>query len=466
MDFNTIFQDTLPTSVANLTNNGTDTSTHDIAATLRPLLGAYFGPLLNLFTMVGERFGLDPLALSVVLGLLWAGRGFGTKCWSILKAVSMCSVTAYSDDDIGDHIKHWISQPGHKYSLSVTAETANEGDHDPQMSKSGGPYLNFAQQAVVMPPRFTPSYGAHGFWLNWRYFWVERQRHSTSDRDDPEEVEVFTIRTWGWSLKPVKKFLQLAKEEFHRGLDNKTIIRTPTDCRYNDFNPWKTAKKAPIRPVHTVVMDPKQKARLIDDINSFLQPSTQEWYGNRGIPYRRGYLLYGPPGTGKTSLCSALAGLFGLPLHIIPRDASVTDNVLAKCFRALPPRCIVLLEDIDAGGLTRRPTTIPGEGRAQRRGPEDGDTAYSLSGLLNAIDGAATHEGHILFMTTNNKEALDNALIRPGRVDMQFELGNATKEQAKELFLRINGNSSQVSSSNETLDQGLLSMARDFAANL
>jgi chaperone BCS1 len=46
----------------------------------------------------------------------------------------------------------------------------------------------------------------------------------------------------------------------------------------------------------------------------------------------------------------------------------------------------------------------------------------SLSALLNVIDGVASQEGRILIMTTNHAEWLDDALIRPGRVDMKLNL--------------------------------------------
>ncbi len=47
---------------------------------------------------------------------------------------------------------------------------------------------------------------------------------------------------------------------------------------------------------------------LINDVDRFI--SHPNWYIDRGIPYRRGYLLYGPPGSGKTSAIMALAGCF------------------------------------------------------------------------------------------------------------------------------------------------------------
>ncbi|KAH9428653.1 hypothetical protein MCOR02_011199 [Pyricularia oryzae] len=70
-----------------------------------------------------------------------------------------------------------------------------------------------------------------------------------------------------------------------------------------------------------------------------------------------------------------------------------------------------------------------------------------MSGLLNAIDGVAAHEGRILIMTTNKPEILDEALIRSGRVDLQVAFRNATQQQASELFQRLYSTEKSVKSS-------------------
>jgi chaperone BCS1 len=61
----------------------------------------------------------------------------------------------------------------------------------------------------------------------------------------------------------------------------------------------------------------------------------------------------------------------------------------------------------------------------------------SLAGLLNIIDGAASHEGRVLIMTTNYPEKLDSALIRPGRVDLQIKFTLATHNQIRAIFTRM-----------------------------
>jgi chaperone BCS1 len=57
-----------------------------------------------------------------------------------------------------------------------------------------------------------------------------------------------------------------------------------------------------------------------------------------------------------------------------------------------------------------------------------------LSALLNVIDGVGSREGRVLIMTTNYITHLDEALIRPGRVDKKVELGLANKKITADLF--------------------------------
>jgi chaperone BCS1 len=62
-------------------------------------------------------------------------------------------------------------------------------------------------------------------------------------------------------------------------------------------------------------------------------------------------------------------------------------------------------------------------------------TQLTLSGLLNAIDGVFSTHGRILVMTTNHPEVLDEALIRPGRIDCKYLFDNCDTEQIKDLFM-------------------------------
>jgi chaperone BCS1 len=185
-------------------------------------------------------------------------------------------------------------------------------------------------------------------------------------------------------------------------------------------------------------MDKRTKDELVSDIDRYLKPSTRRFYTDRGIPYRRGYLLHGPPGTGKTSLSLALAGRFGLELYILHLPSLTEDGELQRLFTSLPPQCIVLLEDIDAVGTKRQQlaeeeTKSPDNKLISRRGTAN----CTLSGLLNVLDGVTSQEGRIVFMTSNMADKLDDALVRPGRIDKMIFMGNIGGEAAEEMFLRM-----------------------------
>jgi SpoVK/Ycf46/Vps4 family AAA+-type ATPase len=63
--------------------------------------------------------------------------------------------------------------------------------------------------------------------------------------------------------------------------------------------------------------------------------------------------------------------------------------------------------------------------------------SVTFSGLLNALDGVRSQEGRILMMTTNHKEKLDPALLRPGRADVHVQLNYASENQMKGLFRKF-----------------------------
>ena len=114
------------------------------------------------------------------------------------------------------------------------------------------------------------------------------------------------------------------------------------------------------------------------------------------------------------------------------------DDSLNTLLNSTEVNSIILLEDIDAifqGREAVNKMDYDGEDWT-RSGP-------SFSGLLNALDGVRSQEGRILIMTTNHKEKLDPALLRPGRADLQIELGNAKQCQLKGLFKRFYPEASQ-----------------------
>jgi chaperone BCS1 len=82
-------------------------------------------------------------------------------------------------------------------------------------------------------------------------------------------------------------------------------------------------------------------------------------------------------------------------------------------------------------------------------------SSVTFSGFLNGLDGVASGEERIVFMTTNHIERLDPALIRPGRVDLSELFDDANPTQAKKLFTRFYGGEEDMSLEVEKMGETL-----------
>jgi chaperone BCS1 len=310
-----------------------------------------------------------------------------------------------------------------------------------------------------MPVQYLPTFGTTWFIHGRNIFMVRRiltsssHYHSAWSRTPdeyagaPEGDEPLVIMCLGRSVEPIKRFLTTCREFADKQREAYITVRI-SKRSYDDS--WDTTILRPLRPLETVHFDEKVKEALVADIENYLDVNTRKFYNRRGIPYRRGFLLYGPPGTGKTSLSLALAGRFGLELYLLHMPSVRDDSVLEKLFTALPPRCLVLLEDIDAVGIKRRSRRSSDDNSSDESNDESdksdsesdldrGRSSCTLSGLLNVIDGVASQEGRIVLMTSNFAEKLDKALVRPGRVDRMIYLGQISQRSSELMFLRMFG---------------------------
>lgn len=207
---------------------------------------------------------------------------------------------------------------------------------------------------------------------------------------------------------------------------------------------WKGTRKTKARSLSSVILCKGVAQAIRQDIEEFLE--SREWYTTIGIPYRRGYLLYGPPGCGKTSFVKGIAGQIGYNIWELPLSSrKLTDGMLNEFIKTIGKKSILLLEDIDSAFAAR----IQDEERAGEEDVHLGKLSIrearsniTFSALLNAIDGAASEEDYIIFMTTNHIERLDTALIRPGRVDFKQLIDYPNEEQieafTKQLYTDCN----------------------------
>ncbi|KAL7270636.1 Complex III assembly protein translocase and chaperone [Rhizina undulata] len=270
-----------------------------------------------------------------------------------------------------------------------------------------------------------PGTGKHV--LNFRgvLFEVERSRNMKMvDLTTGAPWETLALTTLSRNRHIFSELLVEAQSMAQELQEGKTVIYTSWSTEWKPFG--QPRKK---RPLESVVLAPGVKERIVDDIKSFLKSG--KWYYERGIPYRRGYLLYGPPGTGKSSFIQALAGHLDYNICLLNlSERGLTDDRLNHLLSNLPERSIALLEDCDAAF-----------GRKRVQTEEDGyrGANVTFSGLLNALDGVASSEERIIMLTTNHVDRLDDALVRPGRVDFRIEIGYATPEVVDEMWERFYG---------------------------
>uniref|UniRef100_A0AAQ5Z723 ATP-dependent zinc metalloprotease YME1L1 n=2 Tax=Amphiprion TaxID=80969 RepID=A0AAQ5Z723_AMPOC len=129
----------------------------------------------------------------------------------------------------------------------------------------------------------------------------------------------------------------------------------------------------------------------------------------------KGILLVGPPGTGKTLLARAVAGEADVPFYyasgsefdemFVGVGASRIRNLFKEAKANAP--CVIFIDELDSVGGKRIESPMHPYSR------------QTINQLLAEMDGFKPNEGVIVIGATNFAEALDNALVRPGRFDMQ-----------------------------------------------
>ena len=208
-------------------------------------------------------------------------------------------------------------------------------------------------------------------------------------------------------------FIEDARVYYDKKLDNEIL------CKILKNGNWSTLSRLPKRELDTIYLDQNKKDKIFNDLQNFFE--REDEYNKFGIPYKRNYLLEGVPGTGKSSLIFALASYFNLNIHIIHLGPKVDDCVFMSAINALPNNTILLLEDIDALFIDRKANDV-------------NKSMVSFSGILNVLDGVGRKNKLITFMTSNYKDRLDKALIRPGRIDFIMNFDYSSEEQIKQMY--------------------------------
>ncbi|KAK1959767.1 ATPase [Colletotrichum sublineola] len=359
------------------------------------------------------------------------------EAYCCIRRFFLASVTIPGGDPVNRSVVKWVlaHRPQHYRSFTGRTEVG-------RASQDRAAALKKTRHAI----QYSPHWHSRWLWFGGSLLVVTRAVGDFSSAlSDPSYDgiggEDLTISCFGWSVKPVQAFIETCREYADRQTQYFVIIYSRD--RYGMS--WKPKARKPLRHLDTVHFDHAVKQELLADIRNYLDPKTQLRYQSRSMPYRRGYLFYGPPGTGKSSLSVAIAGEFGLDLYEVKIPSVATDADLEQMFQEIPPRCVVLLEDIDAVWVERSNNqernsngNVYGSSSGRAHSPEGSSVPNcTLSGLLNVLDGVGSQEGRIVIMTTNRPEQLDSALVRPGRVDMKVLLGNISQRSAEDMFVRM-----------------------------
>lgn len=155
-----------------------------------------------------------------------------------------------------------------------------------------------------------------------------------------------------------------------------------------------------------------------------------EIFKKLGIDPPKGVLLYGPPGTGKTLLAKALAnevGAYFIAINgpeIMSKFYGESEERLRKVFEEARRRApsIIFIDEIDSIAPKREEVT----GEVEKR---------VVSQLLTLMDGLEARGEVVVIAATNRPDALDPALRRPGRFDIEIEIPPPDKRARKEILL-------------------------------
>merc|ERR1712151_35288 len=158
-----------------------------------------------------------------------------------------------------------------------------------------------------------------------------------------------------------------------------------------------------------------------------------EIFDSLGIAQPKGVLLYGPPGTGKTLLARAVAHhtkccfirVSGgeLVQKYIGEGSRMVRELFVMAREHAPS--IIFMDEVDSIGSARM------EGGS---GGGDSEVQRTMLELLNQLDGFESTQTIKIIMATNRIDILDDALLRPGRIDRKVEFPNPNEDARLEII--------------------------------
>jgi ATP-dependent 26S proteasome regulatory subunit len=294
---------------------------------------------------------------------------------------------------------------------------------------------------------------------------------------EPQYKYTLTLYSYKKSLLELQNIVDMIHKEYCKYIDDK-YNKNVYIFMYMGIDPSNNIKYKSY-PFHTTCDIDKvyfnNKDKIMNQIKFFI--NNKDWYTNKGKPYTLGICTHGPPGCGKTSFEKALAKKLNKHLIIVDFSRIKTQNEADEIFfsetindKKIPyDKRIYLFPDIDrmTNILHKKEkshqdthqvphhqtqlnvengnhmlksflnTTENGGISLMKPKESTADAPLNLSKILNILDGIPERTGQIVIMSTNNPTLLDDALLRPGRVDCMIEFKRASSTTAKKIILNF-----------------------------